>query len=319
MPFNDRGTGITFQPATKFAHSSNEPVRALGTGITLDRALAGEHAIDAVVSDAQVTTAGYQGTAKPNQWFGGPALSPAAGSMVLRDAAGLVVDSLNYGLLVDPWASKGYQARSGAGQNGCLVPAPSAGRGGFGGPPVSAPNRSAGRFPDGVDTDSNCSDFLLQAATNLSAAASAGAINIKIGSVSDFVAGQSIMIDAGADQETAVIATVGTAGASAVGTATSAGATVIPIVGGGFAAGQTVDIDTGGNHETATIVAATGGRGGASITVAAPLKMAHAAGAEIAGTGITLTTALTRAHATGAQIAANAPTPGAPNQYSRKR
>ena len=115
LPFSDRGTGISFKPATAFAHSSNEPVQPLGTGITLDSPLAKDHAIDAVVRDAAVTTAGYQGTPAPNQWFGGPALSPSAGNMVLRDAAGLVVDSLNYGGLVDPWAAEGYQATSGAG------------------------------------------------------------------------------------------------------------------------------------------------------------------------------------------------------------
>ena len=46
--------------------------------------------------------------------------------MVLRDAAGLVVDSLNYGGLVDPWAAEGYQAVSGAEQSGCHVPTPGA-------------------------------------------------------------------------------------------------------------------------------------------------------------------------------------------------
>src|SRR5207302_10624942 len=119
------------RPAAAFAHSSNEPVLPLGTGITLDSPLAKEHAIDAVVRDAVVTTAGYQGTPAPNQWFGGPALSTAAGSMVLRDAAGLVVDSLNYGLLVDPWASEGYQSASGTGQSGCRVTSPGV-AGGFG-------------------------------------------------------------------------------------------------------------------------------------------------------------------------------------------
>ena len=78
LPFSDRGTGISFEPATAFAHSSNEPVQALGTGITLDSPLAKDHAIDAVVRDAAVTTAGYQGTPAPNQWFGGPALSTTA-------------------------------------------------------------------------------------------------------------------------------------------------------------------------------------------------------------------------------------------------
>ena len=285
LPFSDRGTGISFQPATAFAHSSNEPVQALGTGITLDSPLAKDHAINAVVRDAAVTTAGYQGTPAPNQWFGGPALSPSAGSMVLRDAAGLVVDSLNYGGLVDPWAAEGYQAASGAGQSGCRVPAPGAGRGGFGpaAPAAGAPNRSAGRFPDGADTDSNCTDFLLQAATTLSAASAAGATNIKVASVADFAAGQTIMIDTGANLETAVIATVGTAGATTVGAATDVGATVIPVASAiGFSAGQTITIDSGANHETAVVASVTGGGrggggggsgGGATITVAAPLTL----------------------------------------------
>ncbi len=329
LPFSDRGTGISLTPATAFAHSSNEPVQPLGTGITLDSPLAKEHAIDTVVSDAQVTAAGYQGTAKPNQWFGGPALSPSAGNMVLRDAAGLVVDSLNYGGLVDPWAAEGYQAASGAGQGGCSVPAPGAGRGGFGGPAASAPNRSAGRFPDGADTGSNCTDFLLQSATTLSASSTAGATNIKVASVPDFAAGQTILIDSGASLETAIIATVGTAGATTVGAATNVDATVIPVASpAGFSAGQTITIDSGANQETAVVAATTfggrGGRGGgpgagATITVAAPLKSAHAAGAQVSGSGFTLTTALTQAHASGAQVAGNVPTPGAPNKYDRRR
>jgi hypothetical protein len=323
LPFSVRGTGIRFTPATSFAHSSNEPVQPIGAGITLDSPLAKDHAIDAVVRDAAVTTAGYLGTPAPNQWFGGPALSPGAGAMVLRDAAGLVVDSLNYGGLVDPWASEGYQARSGAGESGCRVPTPASGRGGSGGPgapAANAPHRSAGRFPDGLDTDSNCTDFLLQAATTLSAASAAGATNIKVASVADFGAGQTIMIDTGASLETAVIATVGTAGATTVGAATTAGATVIPVVSGaGFSAGQTITIDSGANQETAVVASTTGGgRGGnATITIAAPLRLAHAVGALVSGSGITLTGTLTQGHASGAQVANNVPTPGAPNRYIR--
>src|SRR4029079_1902623 len=113
--------------ATAFAHSSNEPVLPLGTGITLDRPLMHAHAINAVVRDAAVTNAGYQGTPAPDQWFGGPALSPAAGTMVLRDATGHVLDSLNYGLLVDPWAAEGYHGVSGAGEGGCRVTIPAVG------------------------------------------------------------------------------------------------------------------------------------------------------------------------------------------------
>jgi non-reducing end alpha-L-arabinofuranosidase len=325
LPFSVRGTGISFTPATSFAHSSNEPVQPLGTGITLDRPLARDHAIDAVVRDAAVTTAGYDGIPAPNQWFGGPALSPGAGTMVLRDAAGLVVDSLNYGALVDPWASEGYQARSGAGESGCRAPTPGSGRGGFGGPGAQAangPHRSAGRFPDGLDTDSNCTDFLLQAATTLSAAAAAGAANIKVASVADLGAGQTMVIDTGANLETAVIATVGTPGATTVGTATAAGATVIPVAGvAGFSAGQTVTIDSGTNQETAVIASTTGGgRGGnASITVTAALAYAHGVGAQVSGSGITLAAALAKAHASGAQVGTDLPTPGASNRYQKRR
>ena len=146
LPFSNRGTGVTFAPATAFAHSSNEPVQALGTGITLDKPLKHRHAINAPVRDGRATTAGYQGLVAPDQWFGGPALSTSAGNMVLSDDKGRVADSLNYGALVDPWTAEGYQGTSGAGQNGCMVAAPGAGR-------------SAVRFPDGLDTDSNCTDF----------------------------------------------------------------------------------------------------------------------------------------------------------------
>jgi hypothetical protein len=204
MPFSDRGTGIGFAPATAFAHESNEPVQALGTGITLDSPLGREHPINAAVRDATVATAGYQATTEPNQWFGGPALSPNAGSLVLHDAAGLAVDSLNYGLLVDPSAGEGYQAASGARQRGCFVAAPGLGR-------------SAGRFPDGADTDSNCTDFLTQAATTLPAGSVAGATNIKVASVDGFEAGQTVTIDGPEHPETAVIAAVGTAGAAGTG------------------------------------------------------------------------------------------------------
>ena len=150
LPFSDNGTGVSFTPATAFAHSSNEPVQALGTGITLDSPLTGSHDVNSVVRDAAVTTAGYQGTKAPNRWFGGPALSTSAGNMVLRDAAGHVADSLNYGLLVDPYAAEGYQSLSGSGQSGCKAGVPSS---------AGTLGRSMARFPDGADTDSNCTDF----------------------------------------------------------------------------------------------------------------------------------------------------------------
>ena len=327
LPFSDRGTGISFQPATAFAHSSNEPVQALGTGIALDRPLANGHGIHDVVRDAAVKTAGYQGTPAPNQWFGGPELTTRSpqfgrditveeGSMVLRDASGVVADSLNYGGLVDPWAAEGDQAASGAVLSGCYVPAP----GSVFDPwstvvtPIAI-NTSAGRFPDGADTDSNCTDFLTQAVATLSANSPAGATNVKVTSMEGFRPGETILIDSGANLETAVVSTVGTAGATTLSTSTGVGVTVLHTANvTGFSKGQTISIDDGANSETA-VVFSVRARGGATITLAAPLARAHASGAEISGSGISLTAPLTRTHRSGAQVSDNVPTPGAPNQY----
>ena len=320
LPFSVRGTGVSFKPETGLAHSSNEPVQPLGTGITLDQPLTRDHDINEAVRGAQVAAAGYQGSAAPNQWFGGPALSAGGGAMILREATGLVVDSLNYGLMVDPWASEGYHGLSGTGQGGCRVPSPAPPVGFGPAPPAAMMNRSAGRFPDGADTDSNCTDFLLQPATTLRAASAAGANNLKVGSVAEFAPGQAVLIDAGADQETAVIQTVGTAGATTVRTAVDAGGTVIPVaLGMGFTAGQAITIDDGATREAAVVSATTFGRAGSTITVSRPLAKAHAAGVQVSGTGITLGSALTKAHASGAQVTRSLPTPGAPNQYFRSR
>jgi len=169
LPFSDRGTGVSFEPATAVAHISNDPVQALGTGIQMDRPLSETHPIHSPVRDAAVTQAGYQDGRAPDLWFGGPELTTtyplfdrrvtvSAGSMVLRDAAGLVVDSLNYGGLVDPWAAEGYQAASGLGKDGCYVAVPGTAGGGSAGWGVSA-----GRIPSGFDTDSNCTDFVIRA------------------------------------------------------------------------------------------------------------------------------------------------------------
>ena len=192
------------------------------------------------------------------------------------------------------------------------------------------PSRSAGRFPDGVDTDSNCRDFLVQTATTLPLSSAAGANNIKLASVADFAAGQTIIIDAGANCETATIASVGTAGGTTVRTTTEAGTTVVPVTSAfGFSPGQSITIDNGANQENAIVASIFGGGprgfgggrdgpGNATITLTAPLKLSHAADAQVSGTGITLTAALAKPHDRGAQVAGNVPTPGAPNQYYRK-
>jgi hypothetical protein len=330
IPFSARGTGISFEPATSFPHSSNEPVLPLGTGITLDKPLTMDHAINAVVHDQKATTAGYQGTVVPNQWFGGPALSSMAGNMVLRDAAGNVVDGLNYGGLVDPWTAEGYQAVSGAGESGCFVPSPSPNRGFRMAPTtaISQPDRSAGRFPDGTDSDYNCHDFLLQSTITMLAATPAGSNNIKIGNVADFTVGQKVINGSGANSENAVIKTIGTTGGTTVGTITQAGTKFIPVASvEGFSAGQTITIDSDSNNETAVVAAVTsmrrrfGPRGTTpvdTITVTSTLAKSHTVGAQVAGSGITLNTPLAKAHENGAQVASYLPTPGAPNHYFKK-
>jgi hypothetical protein len=327
---SDVGTGISFSPATKFPHTSGDAVQALGSGITLDGPLTSSHAYGAAVLNALDATAGYQGSPAPNKWFGGP-LSARAGSLALLDENGVVVDALVYGSQQSSSSANGYVTspelatfEADQGRGGCIAVVPAPARGGGPAPATAGmTNRSVGRFPDGADTDSNCTDFLLQAATTLQAASAAGATNIKIAGAADLGAGQTIMIDTGANLETAVIATVGTAGATTVGTATNAGATVIPVAGvPGFSAGQAITIDSGANYETAVVAStAGGGRGGApiTVTVAAPLTFPHAAGVQVSGTGITLTSALTKAHASGAQVAGSVPTPGSANQYSRAR
>lgn len=330
LPFSDRGTGISFQPATAFAHSSNEPVQALGTGLALDKSIVHDHAIHEVIRDAVVKTAGYQGIPEPNQWFGGPKLTTKSpqfghsiiveeGSMVLRDDSGVVADSLNYGGLVDPWAAEGDQAISGARLSGCYAPAPGSAFDSWS--TVMAPiaiNTSAGRFPDGADTDSNCADFLTQAAATLSAHSSAGATNIKVSKMEGFRPGQAILIDSGANFEAAVISVVGTAGATQLRSPTAVGATILPTTNAtGFSKGQTISIDDGPNSETA-VISSISTRSATAITLAEPLAHAHTTNAQVSGSGISLTTPLTRAHADGTQISSSVPTPGAPNQYSGK-
>ncbi len=330
MPFNARGTGLIFSPATAFAHSSNEPVLALNSSITLDQPLSNDHTIDDVVRDDKVTIAGYQGVREPDQWFGGPALSPSAGNMVLRDADGNVVDGLNYGGLVDPWAAEGYQAASGAGENGCSVPSPGMGRSFRMGPnaPASQPDRSAGRYPDGFDSDNNCLDFQLQNTNTLLVQASAGSDNIKVASVAGFVTGQKVIMGSGTNRETAVIADIGTAGGTTMVASARPGTSIIPVASvEGFNPGQTITIGNGTNKESAVIATLTarrrrfGGPGNTpsdTITVTMRLRYPHAAGAEVSGSGITFSEPLTMTHEIGTQIAGSIPTPGAPNQYSGK-
>ena len=116
-----------------------------------------------------------------------------------------------------------------------------------------------------------------------------------------------------------MIASVGTAGATTLGSVIDVGATVVPLASvAGFSAGQTITIDSGANAETA-VVASMGRRGDARVTVAAPLTHMHTAGAQVSGSGITLNAGLARAHASGALVAGSPPpTPGTGNQYYKE-
>ena len=138
--------------------------------------------------------------------------------------------------------------------------------------------------------------------------------------MASFRVGQTVIIDADANRETAVIASIGTAGATVTNAASEPGATILAAASGvGFVPGQAITIGNGTDRETATVVTAAGGRGAARIIVAAPLSSAHPAGTMIAGSGITLGAALTKAHAGGAQVITELPTPGASNTYSSAR
>jgi len=333
---SDVGTGISFSPATRFAHKSGDAVQALGSGITLESSLEKSHEVGAAVINSLATSVGYQGSATPNQWYGTP-LSTTAGSVVLMDASGVaVVDAMVYGSRQSNSSANGTITspeiailEGDQSQGGCIVVVPGS-LTGFGQftPAAGNTNRSPGRFPDGADTDNNCSDFQLQNTITLSAPATAGSNNIKVASVADFINGQKIIIGSGTNSETAVIATIGTAGGTTVGTDTRVDATVIPVASvEGFGAGQTITIDSGANHETAVVASIAAGRRRFgirsssptdTITVAMPLKYAHAVGAQVSGSGITLTNPLTMAHDNGTQVAGNVPTPGKPNQYVRK-
>ena len=323
---SDVGTGISFSPATRFSHTSGDAIQALGSGIALDSPLVKSHEYGAAVVNPLASMVGYQGPPAPNQWYGGP-LSTSAGSIALMDASGLLlVDAMVYGSQQSNSSANGpitspeiATLEGDQSQGGCIVVVPRA---------SSGSGVSRGLFPDGLDTDNNCTDFLFQSAYSLSAPSAAGTTNVKVASVADLIVGQKIIIDMGANSENAVIKTIGTTGGTTVSTATRVGTTAIPVASvEGFSTGQTITIDNEANLETVVVVSTTGGRrrfgfrGTSpidSITVAVPLTIAHAAGTQVSGSGITFVAPLTKAHENGAQIASFLPTPGAPNQYIRK-
>jgi non-reducing end alpha-L-arabinofuranosidase len=333
---SDAGTGISFFPATHFVHKSGDAVQALGSGITLERALDKHHEFGAAVLNRHITSAGYQGTVVPNQWYGDP-LSDNAGSVALMDKNNkVVVDAIVYGSQQSSSSANGTITspdiavlEGDQSQGGCIVVSPASGRGFF---PFSSTvtkvNKSVGRYPDGDDSDNNCHDFLLQNTTTLSAATVVGSDNIKAASVAAFTPGQKIIIGSGMNYETAVIKTIGTAGGTSVNSATNAGTTIIPVPDvEGFGVGQSITIDDGANSETAVIASINVGRFRFdnpniipvdTIKVTVPLSKAHSVGVQVSGSGITLAAPLSKVHSKGEQVTDNIPTPGVPNRYSIK-
>jgi len=332
---SDRGTGISFSPATRFVHKSGDAVQALGSGITLENKLAKKHEFGAPVINSLNTTAGYQGAKKPNLWYGNP-FSSSAGSIALKNASGaLLVDAIVYGTQQSSSSANGTVPspeiatfEGDQSQGGNIVVPPTQGRGQLASGGVQ-PSKSAGRFPDGADTDNNKNDFFFQNAINLLIATERGSSNIKVASVSDFIKGQKIVIGSGNSSETAVIASVGTAGGTSLGVATNTGSKVI-LVGSaeGFNIGQTIKIDNESNQENSIVSSIAiarrrfGGQRNNSpmdtIIVAEPLKFAHIVGVPVSGSGIILTAPLNKTHASGSPVASNVPTPGEPNLYIRK-
>ncbi|MDO5443296.1 MAG: arabinofuranosidase catalytic domain-containing protein [Bacteroidia bacterium] len=319
MPYSVNGSGVTFEPATKFDHSSNEPVLALVYAIELESALAKNHDVDDVVYDAKVIDAGYQGCAAADQLYGGPAFSTSQGNITLRDGKSNIVDALNYGGVVDPWLGEGFQGQSGLEEPGNFVQTPvqAAQRGAA---QTTAPNLSAGRYPDGLDTDENENDFKVQSAFALAAPINAGDVNIKLNSTNNIRIGQRLFI--GTDHEEVIAANIGTPGYAPLAENVAAGAKQIAVSGvQSFTVGQAVLV----GDETAQIAEIQAARRNYwapvqtpqkdIVILQAPLKKAHAVGEALAGTGVTVSSPIKGAYAAGEPVTGNVPTPGAPNRY----
>lgn len=217
MPFNCQGTGISFEPATRYDHYSNEPVLALCYEIALSEPLSSDHPIEDVIMDRNVTTAGFQSEYEADQYFGGPVLG-RLGNMTLYDRDGNVVDCLNWGSVVEPMLAEGFQGQSGLEEYGNYIHLevpnynenprfadPNA-------PKMRHPHLSAGRYPDGRDSDDNMMDFRYQISTNLLKEAKAGSNVLIVKDVDNLIIGHNFNIGYGDNLETVKVATIGELG-----------------------------------------------------------------------------------------------------------
>ena len=133
----------------------------------------------------------------------------------------------------------------------------------------------------------------------------AGVTNIKVVSVAGFAVGDTVTIDTGTTLETAVIAAIGTAGATGTGitltaplASTHTGAPAVRVTSAlagvtnvkvnavmGYYPGDTITIDTSANQEVRTVVAVgTAGLTGTGIDITPPLSLTHFAGATVTDT-----------------------------------
>ena len=153
--------------------------------------------------------------------------------------------------------------------------------------------------------------------TTLSAPANPGDTNVKVASVTGFVAGQQITIDIGTIAETRTIASVGTSGAGGTGvTLTSAISTYHQSGQPVAAAGPSITTLAAASAAGATNVkvqSVTGFAVGQTVVVDGESRVLTTVGtAGATGTGLTLASALTNAHASGAAVGLAGP--GAPGE-----
>lgn len=212
LPFSCNGTGISFTPETKYPHSSNEPVLALAFEIHLEEPIAKDHPIDDVIMNPGVKTAGYCGEVPADQLFGGPALGKM-GNMTLYDADGNVVDCLNWGTVVNPMLAEGFQGQSGWEEYGNFIhlKVENDNRGWMrnpNAPDMADPNLSAGRYPDGSDSDDNMEDFRFQLSENLYEEAKAGTQTIVLTDTDDLRIGHILYIGSGENREEVKVALI---------------------------------------------------------------------------------------------------------------
>jgi hypothetical protein len=242
-----------------------------------------------------------------------------------------VVDSLNYGDLVDPWASGGFRGAAGKAAT-CHAGAP-----GIAGPRswdralpgipfsgatevVDATQGSTRRYPDGQDSDNDCVDFVTSASSRTGATA-AGSTSIHVDSVAPFAPGQAVVIDGGDHAETLTVATVGSPGLARAAASVDKGATVVRVdEARQFAVGQAVVIGSGADEEQGVVAAVEPGWSSGKLTLQAPLTRAHDAGATVSGTGIAFTGPTAKAHPAGVSVTAadDVATPGAANHGVRR-